>query len=78
MTQGKGVHIVLNCLTSPGFKEASLDACVEGARFVEISKMAIWSEEDVEQLRPDVKYWVVDLTTVAYTTCKLLVLFCPL
>jgi thioester reductase-like protein len=62
---GKGVDVVLNSLTSEGFKEASLAACNEGARFVEMSKLNVWTPEEVKAIRPDVKYDFVDLTASA-------------
>jgi hypothetical protein len=52
---------VLNTLTGPGFKEASLSCCAKNARFIEISKMNIWSVEEVKVKRPDVQYTLVDL-----------------
>lgn len=64
VTNGQGVHVVLNSLTSPGFKEASLGCSTKGARFVEMSRLHIWSEEEVKALRPDVQYSAVDLTKV--------------
>jgi acyl transferase domain-containing protein/NADPH:quinone reductase-like Zn-dependent oxidoreductase/SAM-dependent methyltransferase/acyl carrier protein len=60
---GKGVDVVLNSLTSEGFKEASLAACNEGARFIEMSKLNVWTSEDVKAIRPDVKYDIVDLSS---------------
>jgi NADPH:quinone reductase-like Zn-dependent oxidoreductase len=39
---GGGVDVVLNSLTSEGFKEASLAVCNDGARFVEMSKLNIY------------------------------------
>jgi NADPH:quinone reductase-like Zn-dependent oxidoreductase/SAM-dependent methyltransferase/acyl carrier protein len=59
---GGGVDVVLNSLTSEGFKEASLAVCNEGARFVEMSKLNVWSPEEVKGLRPDVDYTIVDLS----------------
>jgi NADPH:quinone reductase-like Zn-dependent oxidoreductase/acyl carrier protein len=59
---GGGVDVVLNSLTSEGFKEASLGVCNEGARFVEMSKLNVWSPEEVKGLRPDVDYTIVDLS----------------
>ncbi|CAL8085222.1 unnamed protein product [Orchesella dallaii] len=64
VTQNQGVDIVLNCLTGPGFKEASLEVCKVGGFFVEISKLDIWEEKEVKQRKPGVNYEVVDLTTV--------------
>jgi acyl transferase domain-containing protein/NADPH:quinone reductase-like Zn-dependent oxidoreductase/thioester reductase-like protein/SAM-dependent methyltransferase/NADP-dependent 3-hydroxy acid dehydrogenase YdfG len=62
VTAGCGVNVVLNTLTGEGFKEASLRACAKNARFVELSKMNIWSENDVYIRRPDVKYFTMDLS----------------
>lgn len=62
VTNGLGVNIVLNSLTGPGFKEASLGACAAGARFVEMSRLNIWSVEEVQELRPDVQYSIIDLS----------------
>lgn len=64
VTNGKGVDIVLNSITGPGLKEASLNACAKNARFVEMSKLAIWTPEEVKALRPDVDYTIVDLTVL--------------
>ena len=62
-TQGRGVDIVLNCLTGTGFIEATLTACAQGARFMEISKRAIWTPEQMQQVRPDITYHIVALDT---------------
>jgi NADPH:quinone reductase-like Zn-dependent oxidoreductase len=59
---GNGVDVVLNSLTSEGFKEASLALCNEGARFIEMSKLNIWTPDEVKAIRPDVKYNKVDLS----------------
>lgn len=64
VTDGKGVDMVLNCLTGPGFKEASLKVCKDGGHFVEISKLDIWRREQVQERRPMVNYTVVDATQV--------------
>ncbi|CAL8113277.1 unnamed protein product [Orchesella dallaii] len=68
VTRGQGVHVVLNSLTSPGFKEASLGVCCQKARFIEMSKLHVWTPEEVKKLRPDVDYSVVDLTVVDKAT----------
>lgn len=67
-TGGKGVQVILNSLTSPGFKEASISVCCQNGRFVEMSKLHVWSEDEVKQIRPDVEYTIVDLTTVDKST----------
>jgi len=53
-TDGEGVHVVLNSLTSEGFIEASLACLAPGGRFVEIGKRGIWSEREMSASRPDV------------------------
>jgi len=70
VTDGLGVDLVLNSLTGPGFKEATLDVCSTGGRFIEMSKLNIWSEEDVKKLRPDVQYTIVDLISISKDTSK--------
>jgi NADPH:quinone reductase-like Zn-dependent oxidoreductase/acyl carrier protein len=70
---GKGVDVVLNSLTSEGFKEASLAACNEGARFIEMSKLNVWTPEEVKAIRPDVKYDIVDLSLSPQENIRLLI-----
>ncbi|CAL8129073.1 unnamed protein product [Orchesella dallaii] len=62
LTNGRGVDVVLNSLTSEGFKEATLHACAKGARFIEMSKLNVWTKKEVKQRRPDVVYIEVDLS----------------
>ena len=62
-TRGQGVNVVLNSLTGAGFIEATLSACAHGARFIEISKRAIWTVEQMQQARPDMAYHIVALDT---------------
>lgn len=64
VTNGRGVNVVLNSLTGDGFKEATLKACAKGARFVEMSKLSVWSHSEVMALRPDVEYTIADLSQV--------------
>ncbi|OXA48600.1 Phthiocerol synthesis polyketide synthase type I PpsC [Folsomia candida] len=64
LTNGLGVHLVLNSLTSPGFKEASLACLQKSGRFVEMSKLNTWSIAEANALRADVEYTVVDMTVV--------------
>lgn len=61
VTEGRGVDVVLNSLTSPGFKEASLKACTKGAWFLEMSKISVWTNEEIKALRPDINYYVIDV-----------------
>ncbi len=58
-TQGRGVDLILNSLTSDGFIEASLSCLAEGGRFVEIAKRNIWSAEQMAAARPDVTYYML-------------------
>lgn len=67
VTNGEGVDIVVNSLTGEGFKEASLAALKIRGKFVEMSKLNVWSEEEVAQLRPDVLYQIVDFAQVTNT-----------
>nr|VFJ59818.1 MAG: myxalamid-type polyketide synthase MxaB [Candidatus Kentron sp. DK] len=69
-TDGKGVDIVLNSLTSEGFIEKSFSALGTGGRFLEISKAGVWQPEAVARLRPDVSYFLIDLTEEAPTSIK--------
>ncbi len=61
-TGGAGVTIVLNSLTSPGFIDASLSCLESGGRFVEISRKGIWTKEEMSAKRPDVDYFIFDLS----------------
>ena len=60
-TGGNGVHVVLNSLTGEGFIEASLSCLARGGRFVELSRVDIYSEADMAAARPDVAYHTLDL-----------------
>ena len=66
-TDGEGVHVVLNSLTSEGFIEASLACLAPGGRFVEIGKRGIWSEREMSASRPDVAYSVLDVDELKRT-----------
>ena len=60
-TGGKGVDVVLNSLTGPGFIAASLSCLADGGRFVEMARADIWSNEEMSVARPDVSYWILEL-----------------
>ncbi len=60
-TDGAGVDVVLNSLTSEGFIEASLSCLVRGGRFVELAARDILSKEEMAAVRPDVAYDILDL-----------------
>ena len=61
LTQGRGVDIVLNSLTSGEFIPKSLSAVAPHGRFVEIAKRGVWTATQMATVRPDVAYSVVDL-----------------
>ena len=66
-TDGAGVDVVLNSLTSEGFIEATLRATAQGGRFAEIAKRDIWTVEQMAEARPDIDYEIVALDTVMFT-----------
>ena len=66
-TDGAGVDVVLNSLTSEGFIDATLRATAQGGRFAEIAKRDIWSTEQMAAARPDIDYEIVALDTVMFT-----------
>ena len=66
-TDGAGVDVVLNSLTSEGFIEATLRATAKGGRFAEIAKRDIWSPAQMTEVRPDIDYEIVALDTVMFT-----------
>ncbi|CAL8085106.1 unnamed protein product [Orchesella dallaii] len=70
LTNGRGVDVVLNSLTSEGFKEATLKACGKGAKFVEMSKLNIWTNEEVRKLRRDVEYTIIDVSVLDVSEWK--------
>ncbi|NER93850.1 MAG: SDR family NAD(P)-dependent oxidoreductase, partial [Symploca sp. SIO1B1] len=61
ITQGQGVNIVLNSLTSGEFISKGLSIVSPGGRFVEIAKRGVWDSSRVAEVRPDISYFVVDL-----------------
>lgn len=66
-TDGAGVDVVLNSLTSEGFIEATLRATAKNGRFAEIAKRDIWSAERMAEARSDIAYEIVALDTVMFT-----------
>ncbi len=65
-TDGAGVDVVLNSLTSEGFLEATVRATAHNGRFAEIAKRDIWTPEQMAQARPDISYEIVALDTVTF------------
>lgn len=66
-TDGAGVDVVLNSLTSEGFIEATLKATAQNGRFAEIAKRDIWTPEQMAVARSDIAYEIVALDTVMFT-----------
>ncbi|OBH44101.1 type I polyketide synthase [Mycobacterium mantenii] len=65
-TDGAGVDVVLNSLTSEGFLEATVRATAQNGRFAEIAKRDIWTPEQMAEARPDIAYEIVALDTVTF------------
>ncbi|NES18400.1 MAG: SDR family NAD(P)-dependent oxidoreductase [Symploca sp. SIO3E6] len=61
ITQGQGVNIVLNSLTSGEFISKGLSIVSPQGRFVEIAKRGVWDSNQVAEVRPDISYFLVDL-----------------
>ncbi len=66
-TDGKGVDVVLNSLTSEGFIDASLSCLAHGGRFVELARRDILTEAEMAALRPDVDYAILELDVLKKT-----------
>ncbi|MEH2172819.1 SDR family NAD(P)-dependent oxidoreductase [Nostoc sp.] len=64
ITQGQGVNLVLNSLTSGDAIAHSLTVIHPHGQFLEIGKRGVWDSQQVAQVRPDVAYKVVDLVSV--------------
>nr|VFJ48280.1 MAG: myxalamid-type polyketide synthase MxaB [Candidatus Kentron sp. FM] len=64
ITQGQGVDIVINSLTSEDFIPKSLSVLRNGGHFVEIAKVNIWQPSEVTGFRPDISYSIFDLVRV--------------
>ncbi|MBG1266945.1 type I polyketide synthase [Nostoc sp. WHI] len=64
ITDGRGVDIALNSLNGE-FIPKSLEILKTGGRFVEIGKIGIWDQEQVEAKRPDASYFAFDLLEIS-------------
>ncbi len=60
-TEGQGVDIVLNSLTGEGYIPASLACLKEGGVFLEISKLNVYTKEQMGSVRPDVHYHLIEI-----------------
>ena len=63
-TAGQGVEVVFNSLNGE-YIPHSLKALGQKGRFVEIGKLGIWSGEQMQAQRPDVRYLPFDLLDLA-------------
>ncbi len=63
-TGGEGVEVILNSLTGD-YIPTNLKVLKQGGRFVEIGKLGIWSQEQMQAERPDVTYFPFDLLEVS-------------
>lgn len=66
-TDGAGVTVVLNSLTSEGFIDASLSCLAKGGRFVELARRDILTPEEMAAVRPDVAYDILELDVLKKT-----------
>ncbi|WP_293342731.1 type I polyketide synthase [Mycobacterium sp.] len=66
-TNGEGVDVVLNSLTSEGFVEATMRATAQNGRFAEIAKRDIWTREQMAEARPDIDYEIIALDVAMIT-----------
>ena len=64
-TQGKGVNIVLNSLTSGEFISKSLSVLSPQGKFVELAVRDIWDAEQIKKNKSDIAYLRVDITQIA-------------
>ena len=63
-TSGQGVDVVLNSLNAE-YIPKSLEILGKGGRFVEIGKIGIWDEAQIQASRPDVTYFPFDLLDIS-------------
>ncbi|MFI9640478.1 SDR family NAD(P)-dependent oxidoreductase [Micromonospora sp. NPDC051925] len=63
LTGGRGVDVVLNSLSGDSI-EAGLRALAHGGRFVELGRVGVWSTEQAQRVRPDVRYHRFDFGDV--------------
>jgi myxalamid-type polyketide synthase MxaB len=64
ITSGQGVNVVLNSLNGEYIPKI-LEILGEGGRFVEIGKIGIWDEAQMQASRPDVAYFPFDLLDIS-------------
>jgi len=64
MTKGQGVNIVFNSLSCE-FIDKIVSVLSQNGRFIEIGKLGIWDELQVQEIRPDVSYYPFDLLDIS-------------
>ncbi|MGD1713000.1 polyketide synthase, partial [Dapis sp. BLCC M172] len=62
LTQGQGVDIIFNSLTHGEYIPKNIDILAKGGRYIEIGRLNIWTDEQVYDRRPDIKYFPFDLS----------------
>ena len=63
ITAGEGVDVVLNSLNGD-FIDKSFEVLAGNGRFVELGKIGIWDESQVQQTYPTAQYFPFDLGEV--------------
>lgn len=71
LTQGQGVHVVLNSLAGD-FIPAGLSTVAAGGWFLELGKRGIWTPQAVAEQHPAIHYRAYDLGEEAYAQPALL------
>ena len=71
ITEGEGVDVVLNSLNGE-FIDRSFEALADDGRFVELGKIGIWDEQQVQQNYPNAKYFPFDLGEVTRANPELI------
>ena len=66
ITEGRGVDVVLNSLTTEGFIEKSFSVLHTGGRFLEIGKANVWQPDEVARVRPDATYFLIDVLVLGH------------
>ncbi len=64
ITNGAGVHVVLNSLAND-FIEKSFSVLCDNGKFLEIGKKGIWTDEQVKEYNPTLQYDAFDLAAIS-------------
>ena len=71
LTNNQGVEVVLNSLNGE-FIPKSLEILSPNGRFIEIGKIGIWTQQQVQEKRADITYKAFDLLEIAEQTPQLI------